>query len=436
MKMKWTAVLAVSTAVSATIAGPGSLLQSVSATASSSTPTITLRFATWDTVGHADLVKLFEKQNPNIKVQWEHVNGDFDTKLLTELAAGDAPDVFEVDNPAMYAMKGAIDDLSTTFMKTDKSFNTNAYYQGVLDQGMYAGQLYVLPKDYSDFAVFYNKKMFAQAHVPIPKAGWTWAQLYQDAQKLTVRKNGKVVQWGALMPTDWDFQYDSMVQAWGGNVTDPMGKTTKGHLDGQPAVKAMKYLLDFYAQGLTPSLEYVNSLKNVDLFASQKAAMTITGTWFVGNWRKTPGLQFGAVGMPKGTSQANFVVSAGFGINKSSPNQAAAWKFLKFVGGYEGSMHYGYYALPSMPKAAVALKMTKDPIFNLFLTQMKEVKVLPVTQDPYWGSTAGPIMTNMLDKLENQAAQTHQVSTASIQTTLTQTADQIQQQLAQKYAGN
>ena len=58
--------------------------------------------------------QMFEKQNPDIKVEIETVGfGDYFTKLATVIAGGNAPDVFELnyENFNTYASKGVLFNL-------------------------------------------------------------------------------------------------------------------------------------------------------------------------------------------------------------------------------------------------------------------------------------------------------------------------------------
>ena len=53
------------------------------------------------------------------------------------------------------------------------------------EPGKWDGKQYLLPKDFSPLAVYYNKKLFDAAGVAYPKDGWTWDEFLDTAQKLT-----------------------------------------------------------------------------------------------------------------------------------------------------------------------------------------------------------------------------------------------------------
>src|SRR5690349_23219656 len=78
---------------------------------------VTIRASMWESADALEpynkAKEAFEKKYPNIKVQLESVPQDYGTKLLTQLAAGTAPDVFQVGDGdvAKLVSKGVIDDL-------------------------------------------------------------------------------------------------------------------------------------------------------------------------------------------------------------------------------------------------------------------------------------------------------------------------------------
>ncbi len=76
-----------------------------------------------------DMVKAFESANPDVKVKVDIVDyNNYYTKLNTQLASGDAPDVFEVgyENFVSYAAKNTLKDLTPIIAK-DTTFKPEIY---------------------------------------------------------------------------------------------------------------------------------------------------------------------------------------------------------------------------------------------------------------------------------------------------------------------
>src|SRR4029450_7355322 len=99
---------------------------------------------------------------------------EYGTKLLTQMAAGTAPDVFQVGDGdvAKFVQKGGVEDLEP-FMAADK-MDKSIFFDGVFKVGVVNGKTYLLTKDFSPLVLYYNKDMFQKAGVEPPKEGWTW----------------------------------------------------------------------------------------------------------------------------------------------------------------------------------------------------------------------------------------------------------------------
>ncbi len=106
---------------------------------------ITLRFAWWGNAQRATItdqaIALFEKQNPNIKV--EGTTAVFDAyfqKLATETGSGNAPDVFQMSDRAEreYADRSALLDL-TPFVGTQ--IHTADLAKGLMNLETVGGRL-------------------------------------------------------------------------------------------------------------------------------------------------------------------------------------------------------------------------------------------------------------------------------------------------------
>ena len=118
---------------------------------------------------HQEIIAEFEKANPDILVQLEAVSGnDYYTRLLTQIAAGDAPDIIQIGDDAvpMFVSKGGFLPLDD-FITGNYPLDTSIYLPGTLDPGQYQGSQYFLPKDFSPLAVYYNKKLFDEYNVAI-----------------------------------------------------------------------------------------------------------------------------------------------------------------------------------------------------------------------------------------------------------------------------
>ncbi len=367
-------------------------------------PAATIRVGTWETGVGADiwnaLIKNFNTIYPQIKISFEPVPDNYGTKLLTQIAANDAPDVFQVGDGdvRMFVERGGAADL-TDYVKGKGNLpglDTGVYYPALFQTGVVDGKSSFLTKDYSPLAIYYNKDLFDKAGVAYPKDGWTWADLQAAAIKLT---SGGV--YGIALQGSWSRSVEPFVFQNGGDVSSPDGTKTSGYLDSPATVEAIQYYVDLYNKyKVSPSPADVSTtFKGVDLFQTGKAAMTLTGIWPETGYAKDPNFHFGVVGLPQNKKRANAVCWAGLGLYKGSKNPDQAWLFLRYVGGRAGQTGFAANGLPSLPSVAGSLKISQDPNKSAFLSENKYLTPLPDMRTRFWNATTKKYWEEALDKL-------------------------------------
>ncbi|MER3445184.1 MAG: hypothetical protein C4321_06935 [Chloroflexota bacterium] len=132
------------------------------------------------------LIAAFEKENPDLEVKYTTAPFDsYFTKLQTNLAAGQAPDVFELnyENFVTFASRGTLLALDP-YLHQDRTLN-NAFYPAALNAFRHGNVQYGLPITFSTVVLFYNKDLFDKAGVAYPTASWTWKDVMSAAQKIS-----------------------------------------------------------------------------------------------------------------------------------------------------------------------------------------------------------------------------------------------------------
>ncbi|KKC47083.1 MULTISPECIES: ABC transporter substrate-binding protein [Paenibacillus] len=421
MKIKGTALLAIgmSAAIALTACGTNSGSNSGNAASGNSgkasnadasggteAKEVKLRVGTWD---GGDSLKIqqqiadnYMKAHPNVKVSIESVPDQYGTKLLTQIAAGQAPDVFQIGDGdiSMFMNKGSLEDL-TSYIQGDNGIKLDDYYANVLDVGKLGDKYYTLPKDYSDLAVFYNKKLFDEAGLPYPQAGWTWEQLYDTAKKLTKKDGDRITQWGVNLPGAWTRAVLPLINAYGGSVISPDGEKFDGFMNSDGTVKALELYQDMYQKDrISPSSTESAAFKGVDLFAAGKVAMSVGGRWPVTDYKSNKDLSFGVVAMPAGPSgAANTICYAGYGLYSKSANKDEAWSYLKYLTGPEGQELLGAYAFTAVKATAEKLGQTNDEALKPFLDDIPNIKDFPEKTSPYFSTTGGKALQSVMDKM-------------------------------------
>src|SRR5215471_7985094 len=192
MKVKTRLIAAAATSAAALIAlGGCSSSSSSTPSASGSSGPVTLNFygadygtgpansttKYWDAVAAA-----FHAANPNITVKVQTVDWtDFPTKVSTLIQNKQYPDILEGNPAPPYAQSGLIYPVSDVMSQSTISNLIPKF----LKDGQYQGTNYGMPFTTSTRAMYYNKKIFAQAGISAPPK--TWAELQTDAAKIKAK---------------------------------------------------------------------------------------------------------------------------------------------------------------------------------------------------------------------------------------------------------
>jgi ABC-type glycerol-3-phosphate transport system substrate-binding protein len=144
-----------------------------------------------------DVVAEWNSRNPRIQVEYQQVDwGSIQDYLSTSFQAKNVPDIFHYEsNPVMdFGNRGFLLDLAPMIPAEMKQDISPGAWKTVTDP---KGAVYGIPFLVEPLIVLYNKKLFTQAGIPLPKEGdvWTWDDLRRVAKTLT---NGQ--QFGCAIP--------------------------------------------------------------------------------------------------------------------------------------------------------------------------------------------------------------------------------------------
>lgn len=118
---------------------------------------------------------VIENKLPDIKLTREFAAaGEYWTKLNTQVAGGNAPDlmVFTLDSLYDFAKRKQLLDLQPF---VDKGvIHLNDFNPAIVNSGKVDGKLYTISQGNSILGTYYNKAIFQKAAVPEPDLNWTW----------------------------------------------------------------------------------------------------------------------------------------------------------------------------------------------------------------------------------------------------------------------
>ncbi len=159
-------------------------------------------WGSWANPGEGERFKAFSqnytKQYGN-KVTWQQVVGDYQSKLLTQLAGGSAPDAFYVGdgNMAKFIETNQLEDLTTFLDSPDAPVKASDTYPGLIKWCRPVGSdaLFGIPVDCNPKVFWFNNDMLSAAGVTTNPAalleGGSWNQAALDDLLNKVKGTGK-----------------------------------------------------------------------------------------------------------------------------------------------------------------------------------------------------------------------------------------------------
>ena len=132
----------------------------------------------------------FEEMHPDATIEWVDVKGsEWATYFQTQLAAGDPPDIIDVQGALwyQYAADGVLLDLSDRLAAEPDV--KNRFYPGLFEAASnFDGNYYMMPLYTPSTVLFYNKPMFEEAGLPGPPT--TMTELVEYSRTLTEDERG------------------------------------------------------------------------------------------------------------------------------------------------------------------------------------------------------------------------------------------------------
>ena len=283
-------------------------------------------------------IKLFEEKYPGVEVEETFITSgeDYLTKITTEVAAGNAPDVFRtyltgrlqpfVDGGKVLP----IDHLLETYPETKAIMNEKALALSTFD-----GTAYAIPLIASGEMFFYNKEIFAENGVEVPTT-------YEELLVAIDTFNGNGVtpcMLGISDPWPGTIPYMMLFNRLNGNeLYEKVVLNKEADFANEAFITAGEYLQDLVNRKMfNETIAAISQEEAQNKFIAGEAAMIIDGSWAVPTYSEAFGENVGIFNFPdieggKGSSKdwlMNF--DEGYAISSATKNQAAAEAFLAFI---------------------------------------------------------------------------------------------------------
>jgi multiple sugar transport system substrate-binding protein len=332
------------------------------------------------------MISAFEASHPNIHVTESNIpSATGDAKLLSEIAAGDPPDVFTEWNPVLgeYAADGSIQPF-TPYLTGAYTGLEKWLYPIALQGGEYNSTLYALPMSMNSWALYYNKSMMKAAGISSPPT--TLAQLYADQAKEWKFSGSKLEQIGFYPNYQEGFEYfGSFFGAV--NCFDSGGKY---NFENCPGARNEANFFAQYAQYPYSSVAAMETAYGQvaggddDAFVAGKEGFVMDGPWEgaqnIPVTNPSMASNFGVVafpntvGGPSTFGQGNYNI-----IPKGSAHPQQAFEFIAWLAGYQNETFNSQIDpkggwMPASPtvvqQPAYQAWLKANPWLNVFVQQM------------------------------------------------------------------
>lgn len=280
----------------------------------------------------ATYLKYLDEKLPEIEIEFEFVSQDnFDNVLNSQLQAGEGPDIMELGGQTrLLANANYLLDLS------DQEF-ISKYADAGIQPYTIDGKVYAAPLQSWYEGIFYNKAIFEENGLSVPK---TWDEFIELHKKLE-EKGVKAQSMGAqsyepmmkqsIAFVNNEFYSDESNKDFDDKFNKGEASLAEGWL---PAVEEWYKIIE---EGcLTEDMLGLSYDQALDEFATGKAAMWQCGPWAVETIKeKNPDLEFGMFPIP-GTNadEPGWLVGgpgSAFAINAKSEHVEEALKVLELT---------------------------------------------------------------------------------------------------------
>ncbi len=387
-----------------------------------------IKFTSWGSKSEVaiinPLIEKFERQNPDIKVEFIHTPKNYFQKLHLLAASNLTPDVVFINNihGPLYAKNNIFMDLSG-FLEKNGGLSKENFFAEALQAFKYKEKLYAIPRDVSNLVIYYNKDLFDRYKVPYPGTDWSFDEFLAAGKKLTkdLNNDGKIDIFGISFREEPLFWLPYLWSNAGGLISPDLENII---LDKPGSIEAIQFYSDLRNKyRVAPTKSEAGSATMAQLFMQEKLAMHLSGRWFVPIYRSDIKFNWDIARFPAG--KAGSIVgcdSSGWAISSKTKFPQKAWRFISFLASEESiktftksglitparidAANSGVFLDPGVPpeSAKVFVDVIKDSIPTPVTENYREITdILDNALEPVWmGKTSAQKAINekLIKKLE------------------------------------
>jgi multiple sugar transport system substrate-binding protein len=323
--------------------------------------TIPLWWAPHEIAGAQAAYDTYFTPDSGVTVQFEFIGSDYFPKVFTNLVSGNPYDIitFNSTDTPQFIDRGLLLPLDDLIARD--GFDLEDFDSKALEQWTYDGKLYGLSNDMGSFHCYFNLDLFEKAGIKPPSSTdeWTWDQLMEYAEALTVKEGDQIVQYG-FAANDVQWCWEMWANLNGATIWND--DFTASKLDDPKVVEAFEFYQNLLWRAGTALRSGTIQVGASDLFIAGQLGILLDGTWQVGYLRsKKDEVKFKwDVGLPPHNASASeyFVpnFTGGWVIPVVAQDPDASWEVLKFYASKTFAEEVAFKAQSSLPTRKSALE--------------------------------------------------------------------------------
>ncbi len=334
------------------------------------------------------LVKVYNDSQKEVEVTAIYAGSYDDTKLKAQAAAkaGKPPAVVLMSANFMVDLKLSGDIMSLEPMlradgMTHDQFLAD-FWPALHANATVDRELYGVPYQNSTPLLYYNVEQFKEAGLDPDKPPQTWAELVDDAKKLTKRNGDKVERYGFAMAENYDYLgwlMEALCMSNGGRYfNEEYGGEV--YYDTPSMLGAARFVEDlaFKHKVMAPSVTDAGGVSSA--FFAGKASMVLLSTGALSFIRENMKQPYNVAFVPRNVRNAVPIGGGSLVMFKgqSEESQKAGWKFIKWLSSADTLGQWSRFTGYFSPR-----KSSYDmPVMKEFIAKNPDAKVA-LEQLPY-----------------------------------------------------
>ena len=294
-----------------------------------------ISFSSWGSITEVNIIKKiisdFEKENPQIKINFIHIPQNYYTKLHLLFASNTAPDVIFINNLYLPIYSNQLLDLSEKIKK-------EKFFPQAVESLSYNGYLLAVPRDISNLVFYINTDL-----IKTLPYNWKIEDLLELAQKNTTSNT-----WGIGFEEDV-FYALPYLRYYGEEFNDKLLP------EASQGLNFYKDLRDKYK--IAPTSAQVGSSTLAQMFLDKKIGIYLSGRWMFPKIKEKANFDWEIKSFPIGQNPLPCDTS-GWAISKNSKHIDSALKFVEFISSKKSSEYFTQTGLivPARIETAEILK--------------------------------------------------------------------------------